>query len=201
MLFKKKNKIYKSTLFYCLLIWYLFVKSYMYYLFLFVILQLEFAVQMPSLSYSDKIQKQLNENGISNSDILVSYETGTVIVNTNLPSSVILNSIEKTGTKAVLKGYGSTTRKILIFFNSYLCILYINNMHLFVFILDKNLGAAVAMLGGSTGHSNLGINGVIRFVQINENECVIDGTVDGLSPGKHGIHVYEYGDLSNGCKK
>lgn len=64
-----------------------------------------------------------------------------------------------------------------------------------------NFGAAVAMLDRSTGHSNLGINGVIRFVQINENECIVDGTLDGLSPGKHGIHVYECGDLSNGCKK
>lgn len=56
------------------------------------------------------------------------------------------------------------------------------------------------MIGGPTGYSELGINGVIRFVQINENECVIDGTIDGLSPGKHGIHVYDCGDLSNGCE-
>lgn len=57
------------------------------------------------------------------------------------------------------------------------------------------------MLGGPTGYSKSGINGVIRFVQMNENECVIEGTIDGLSPGKHGIHVYECGDLSNGCEK
>ncbi len=24
---------------------------------------------------------------------------------------------------------------------------------------------------------------------------------DGLSPGEHGLHVYEYGDLSNGFEK
>lgn len=59
------------------------------------------------------------------------------------------------------------------------------------------MGAAVAMLGGSTGS----INGVVRFVQINEDECVIDGTIDGLTPGNHGIHVYECGDLSNGCER
>lgn len=75
---------------------------------------------MSSLSCSDKIQNQLVECGISKSDIHISYESGTVIVNTNLPSSLILNSIEKTGTKAVLKGYGSTTRKILIIFNFYI---------------------------------------------------------------------------------
>lgn len=63
------------------------------------------------------------------------------------------------------------------------------------------MGSAVAILGGSTGHSNVGINGVVRFVQINENECVVDGTIDGLSPGKHGIYVYECGDLSSGCER
>lgn len=63
------------------------------------------------------------------------------------------------------------------------------------------MGAAVAMLGGSTGYSKLGINGVVRFVQINNNECIVDGTIDGLSPGKHGIHIYECGDLSNGCDR
>lgn len=64
-----------------------------------------------------------------------------------------------------------------------------------------NLGAAVAMLCKSTGHSESDINGVVRFVQLNENECLVDGTIDGLSPGKHGIHVYECGDLSNECEK
>lgn len=57
------------------------------------------------------------------------------------------------------------------------------------------------MLGGSSGPSESGIKGVVRFVQINENECVVDGTIDGLSPGNHGIHVYECGDLSNGCER
>lgn len=57
------------------------------------------------------------------------------------------------------------------------------------------------MLGGSTGYSKLGINGVVRFVQINNNECIVDGTIDGLSPGKHGFHIYECGDLSNGCDR
>jgi len=124
---------------------------------------------------ADKILKQLVQNGISKSDIHISYETETITVKTDQPSSIILNSIEKTGVKAVLKGYGSATHNI-------------------------NLGAAVAMIGGSTGHSPSDINGVVRFIQINENECVVDGTIDGLLPGKHGIHVYECGDLSNGCE-
>lgn len=30
-------------------------------------------------------------------------------------------------------------------------------------------------------------------------EVRISGTVTGLTPGDHGIHVHEKGDLSNGC--
>lgn len=80
------------------------------------ILQLEFAVQMSCLSDTDKIYEQLNQNGIPKSDINISFEKGTVTVNTDQPSSVVLDSIEKTGSKAVLKGYGSAARKIITFF-------------------------------------------------------------------------------------
>ena len=29
--------------------------------------------------------------------------------------------------------------------------------------------------------------------------CVIEGTIDGLSPGEHGLAVHETGDVSRGC--
>lgn len=40
--------------------------------------------------------------------------------------------------------------------------------------------------------------GVIYFDQQGET-CHITGTVRGLTPGKHGFHVHEYGDRSAGC--
>lgn len=46
-----------------------------------------------------------------------------------------------------------------------------------------------------------GVSGTIYFVQefgINK-QTKIFGTVTGLSPGKHGFHVHEYGDLTKGC--
>ncbi|XP_017772343.1 PREDICTED: copper chaperone for superoxide dismutase-like [Nicrophorus vespilloides] len=43
------------------------------------------------------------------------------------------------------------------------------------------------------------VKGVVRFVQQTPNICIIDGTVDGLNPGKHQISVHECGDLSEGC--
>lgn len=75
-------------------------------------------------------------------------------------------------------------------------------MLMFILIIDGgNLGSAVAILGGSTGHSKSDINGVVRFIQVSPDECIVDGVIDGLPPGKHGIHVYECGDLSNGCER
>jgi len=57
------------------------------------------------------------------------------------------------------------------------------------------------MLSGNSGYSigNL-IRGVIRFAETSEG-CIIDGTIDGLTPGEHGMHVHECGDISNGCER
>lgn len=57
------------------------------------------------------------------------------------------------------------------------------------------------MLGGNSGYSvgNL-VQGVIRFAQTSKG-CIIDGTVDGLAPGEHGIHIHECGDISKGCDR
>ena len=37
--------------------------------------------------------------------------------------------------------------------------------------------------------------------QVDPEECVIDGTIDGLSPGEHGLAIHECGDLSGGCDR
>ena len=58
----------------------------------------------------------------------------------------------------------------------------------------RGLGAAVAMMGGRHG-----AKGVTRLVQSDEKTCIIEGTLDGLSPGKHRLQIHEFGDLSDGC--
>ncbi|XP_072495306.1 copper chaperone for superoxide dismutase isoform X2 [Notamacropus eugenii] len=58
----------------------------------------------------------------------------------------------------------------------------------------KNLGAAVAMLGTSGA-----VQGVVRFLQVSPQSCLIEGTIDGLEPGPHGLHVHQYGDLTQNC--
>lgn len=38
-------------------------------------------------------------------------------------------------------------------------------------------------------------------MQVDKDRCIIDGTVDGLAPGLHGLHIHELGDLSDGCNR
>ncbi|XP_072232721.1 copper chaperone for superoxide dismutase [Leuresthes tenuis] len=59
---------------------------------------------------------------------------------------------------------------------------------------EPDLGAAVAMLAGVGS-----IRGVVRFLQLSEKLCLIDGTLDGLEPGAHGLHVHTLGDLTQDC--
>ncbi|TNN39469.1 Copper chaperone for superoxide dismutase [Liparis tanakae] len=59
---------------------------------------------------------------------------------------------------------------------------------------EHDLGSAVAMLAGGGR-----VQGVVRFLQLSEQRCLIDGTIDGLEPGPHGLHVHTLGDLTLDC--
>ncbi|XP_041635570.1 copper chaperone for superoxide dismutase-like [Cheilinus undulatus] len=59
---------------------------------------------------------------------------------------------------------------------------------------ERDLGSAVAMMAGVRN-----IVGVVRFLQLSEERCLIDGTIDGLEPGPHGLHVHTLGDLTQDC--
>ncbi|XP_008707280.1 copper chaperone for superoxide dismutase isoform X2 [Ursus americanus] len=60
--------------------------------------------------------------------------------------------------------------------------------------LLQNLGAAVAILEGPGP-----VQGVVRFLQLTPERCLIEGTIDGLEPGPHGLHVHQFGDLTGSC--
>lgn len=45
-----------------------------------------------------------------------------------------------------------------------------------------------------------GIIGTVLFAQELGPKVTINVFVTGLSPGQHGIHVHEYGDMRQGCK-
>uniref|UniRef100_A0A1B6D9K4 Extracellular superoxide dismutase [Cu-Zn] n=2 Tax=Clastoptera arizonana TaxID=38151 RepID=A0A1B6D9K4_9HEMI len=134
--------------------------------------KIEFAVQMTCHKCVEDISSVLsNVSGLEKFDI--SLEKESVIVQTSLPSDVIKEKIESTGRRVVLKGYG----------------------------YESVQSSAVAMLGGNTGYSWGEAKGVVRLVQLDNDNCIVDGTIDGLKPGAHGLHIYECGDLSNGCDK
>ncbi|MEX0703009.1 MAG: superoxide dismutase family protein [Planctomycetales bacterium] len=44
---------------------------------------------------------------------------------------------------------------------------------------------------------NSGVTGTIHFTRQSDG-VAITGTISGLSPGKHGFHVHEFGDLTDG---
>ncbi|CAB4057122.1 CCS [Lepeophtheirus salmonis] len=121
-----------------------------------------------------KISSELAaQDGISSYDI--DLKSQSVVVSSVQPTSDIKCLIESTGKRAVVVGSSGKT-------------------------LQSGLSSAVAMLGGTIGSSiNQKTIGVIRFTQVDDENCIIDGTIDGLSPGYHGLAVHESGDLSQGC--
>lgn len=55
---------------------------------------------------------------------------------------------------------------------------------------------AVAKVTGSNG----AVSGTIKFIcSIEKGAVHIVGEVRGLTPGKHGFHVHQFGDTSDGC--
>jgi Cu-Zn family superoxide dismutase len=44
------------------------------------------------------------------------------------------------------------------------------------------------------------VNGEVHFSQASEHDhIVVEGKITGLAPGKHGFHIHQFGDLTNGC--
>ncbi|CAC5387376.1 CCS [Mytilus coruscus] len=103
----------------------------------------------------------------------VSIESGSnsLVVLSNLSSTQVNSIIETSGQRGVLMGYGGLTGK-------------------------PNLGAAVALMDVGLDSR---LKGVVRFVQVDDSTCVVDGTLDGLLPGKYGVYLHEFGDISAGC--
>jgi len=45
-----------------------------------------------------------------------------------------------------------------------------------------------------------GVSGIVKFVQTAGGKTIVNATIKNLSAGKHGFHVHEFGNLSEGCK-
>ena len=44
------------------------------------------------------------------------------------------------------------------------------------------------------------VKGSILLIQAPETATLVKGTITGLTPGEHGFHIHEFGDMSDGCK-
>ncbi|KAJ1984139.1 copper chaperone [Dimargaris verticillata] len=70
----------------------------------------------------------------------------------------------------------------------------------------NHLGAAVCIFEDSAMLKSLNFghaspkSGLARLVQVAPDLCAIDITVSGLSPGQHGVHIHELGDISRGAE-
>jgi len=53
--------------------------------------------------------------------------------------------------------------------------------------------SAIAILDTKT------IKGSVIFTQLKHNTLEIEYNITGLTDGKHGFHIHQYGDLSDGC--
>lgn len=60
-----------------------------------------------------------------------------------------------------------------------------------MYFLSKN--KAIVVLQGSDT-----VKGSITFTETKEG-VLIEGKIEGLTEGKHGFHIHERGDLSQGC--
>ena len=55
------------------------------------------------------------------------------------------------------------------------------------------------MMGLGGNYFSDGPKGVVRLTQLDSETCLVEGTLDGLSPGLHGLAIHETGDTSEGC--
>ncbi|GLV43239.1 uncharacterized protein CBL_14081 [Carabus blaptoides fortunei] len=126
--------------------------------------KVEFAVQITCESCVEVIKNSLKDvEGIKSVD--VQLENESVVVESTLATDKILEILESTGRKAVIKGYAGS------------------------------IAGVVIIECGS-----IDIKGVIRFMQITSDTCIVDGTIDGMEAVPHSICVHECGDISQACK-
>lgn len=152
----------------------------------------------------DKVSADVLKNSLSGlagvDNVSVHPESGTLVIKSSLPISVLQEKIEATGQRAVIKGYGGTnlSKTLLSSLKRSVIQLFFRSAQ---YSISDSVQAAVAIVGGECGFAQGKVQGVVRFIQADEETCIIDGTIDGLSPGLHGLHIHEFGDISEGCNK
>ena len=63
----------------------------------------------------------------------------------------------------------------------------------------KKIGGGAIQAVSVLGHKDSEVNGIVVFTQTAKG-VKVDYDISGLSDGKHGFHIHECGDLTDGCK-
>jgi len=63
--------------------------------------------------------------------------------------------------------------------------------------MQADAAYAICVLNQDLGS---GVTGVVKFVQPAGGKTIVNATIKGLTAGKHGFHVHEFGNLTEGCK-
>uniref|UniRef100_A0A8D2LFT9 Superoxide dismutase copper chaperone n=1 Tax=Varanus komodoensis TaxID=61221 RepID=A0A8D2LFT9_VARKO len=139
----------------------------------------------------------------------IQLDNQSVLVDTTLTTEKVQNLLESTGRATVLKGMGSAEPGKSRLDSLWLALprasspfcdggqsesSHNSNPVTGGFLAGPLGSAAVAMVSGRGS-----VQGVVRFLQVSPQRCLVDGTVDGLAPGLHGLHVHDFGDISRGC--
>ncbi|KAI8067460.1 superoxide dismutase [Gongronella butleri] len=137
----------------------------------------EFAVDMTCQSCVDDITKVLKDYpDITHFNIDLANQS--VVIEGTAPPSRLARTLKDTGRMVVVRGQGVADEQ------------------------QGHSGAAVCIFDvygdDASKQPPTGTNGLARFVQIDQDTCLIDLTVQGLTPGKHGVHIHECGDISRG---
>ncbi|KAF9978638.1 hypothetical protein BGZ73_001291 [Actinomortierella ambigua] len=139
----------------------------------------EFAVEMTCDSCVKDVEKALkNAPGITKFD--VNLKEQRVVVEGSAPPSTVSRLLKDTGKTVIVRGSGVAQGEHA---GAAVCILDVHS--------DK---ATNRLTEPGTGRPY----GLARFLQVSRETCVVDVTVQGLKPGKHGIHIHELGDTSGG---
>ncbi|CAG8563555.1 9951_t:CDS:2 [Diversispora eburnea] len=110
-----------------------------------------------------------------------------VVVEGTAPPSMVSKNLKETGKTVIVRGQGSikgphSGAAVCIFED-------------FTYTPPKNANNAK---NENESNRQRKPQGLARFVQISNNVCLIDITVQGISPGYHGVHIHELGDISAG---
>ncbi|KAI8058519.1 copper chaperone for superoxide dismutase-like protein [Syncephalis plumigaleata] len=141
----------------------------------------EFAVSMTCDSCVNDIKTVLkNEADVDRIDI--DLKNQTVVVEGKTPPSRLARLLKQTGRTVIVRGMGTAQ--------------------------GDHAGAAVCIFESYTpldasepltqDRSAEQPRGLARLVQINDQLCLLDITVQGLAPGKHGVAIHSNGDISRG---